>query len=206
MWTGTPPTTSSPSVTKRPGKPLDSEIRPWYTDPIGREKDNPVKYPNQVTASHIQVTDKEIEALAASLVKAIDRETDGLEYRIVYDGTGDCLKGKWVEFNFANPVVGRDWKRSRVYCTGFGVMLCRDRGPDMAKDANGEVPRPAPVREQYSASFTYFGHETRFRCRRRDGIRDGSAHWHQYDTDLPELDFSENIRYIAGITPEKKRK
>lgn len=181
-----------------------------------------MKYPNHITLDLKPMTMQEAEPLARNIRAWLNDA--GIEATLYMKKlTGNLTAGYRLICGFGRKIAGRDRKKAEIHCSGFEVIVHNTVGRDQMTDGNGmfvpaDPKRPTLVfgkwpcmvrlvgrrRTQYEAFFRFYGDERGYRCRSRWPI--GGESSFDYDTDISKLDFSKNIKYLAGIRPYSNRK
>ena len=160
-----------------------------------------MKHPHHITTDYLPVSKDEIRPVTEGILSRLS--AIGLKGKVSSRWTG--ISRVW-KVSFPKPVAGRDWKDSRIKCTGVAVHFCNGLGRDERRDENDRTVfvdgRPALEGEpyvQHTASFRFCGTETRYRCRSVESIQDKTMSVFQYDDDWNGIDFRQDIAYLAGI-------
>ena len=159
-----------------------------------------MKHDDMVSVHFHPVTDAEANAVADKIADGLRRI--GIRFRRRTTPTNAGLNGKIVDFTFDKRIRGRDWKDSRIDCTGLYVMVLKKHGYDGVWEKGGD----RPFYEQYGVTFGFQGTERMWRRRTKKVIQDNTMEVYQYDDDLDAIDFSRNIDYLAGIRPDPRMK
>jgi hypothetical protein len=165
-----------------------------------------MKHHNFIVQQNLPSTKEEIKPLIDQLVNGLSER--GIKATFSFSPSEAPVYGCGLIFDLAKPIVGRDWKKSRIECWGFRVFVYKSIGRDQKTDKNGyfvwdkEANRPAvkgKPYQQYSAKFCFYGNETRFRCRHKECIQDGTMKVYDYGDSVKEMDFLRNLDYLANI-------
>ncbi len=163
-----------------------------------------MKHGRHITESHLEPEAAEIEKFVSKLCTVFNKvlpENGMVIEHAPYDGMAVTIKAK-----FMDPYNGRDWKNSRINCTGFGCNVYLSRGRDEKHDENGhfiwengKVAVEGEPYTQYEVQFWFSGTEYRYRCRKREAIQDRTMKVYDYDDDLQNIDFTQNFEYLKNI-------
>lgn len=181
-----------------------------------------MKYPNHITLDLKPMTRQEVEPLVRN-IRAWLKDA-GIEATLCTKRlAGDMTSGYKLVCGLDRKIVGRDRRKAEIHCSGFKVVVRNTVGRDKMTDGNGMFVPADPKRTtlifgiwpcmvrlvgrrrtQYEAFFRFYGDERGYRCSSRRQICGESSY--DYDTDISKLDFSKNIKYLAGIRPYRNRK
>lgn len=165
-----------------------------------------MKHKDFICEKNLPSTKEEVKPLIDQLVKGLAKR--GIKAKFTFSPPEHPVYSCGLIFDLDKPIVGRDWKKSRIECWGFRVFVYKEIGRDEKKDSNGhfiwdkETNRPAvkgKPYQQYSAKFCFYGNETRFHCRNKECIQDGTMKVYDYDDAVENFDFLCNLDYLANI-------
>ena len=173
------------------------------TPPHNPIRNNTMKHPHQITLDHAEVTNAEVDIVRNPIMSALERL--GIKFTCKIS-CSSWDKGRIVNITFDKPLVGRDWKQSRIHCTGISIHIQHGIGADEKKvngmpvfDKSGNIVTIGPRYAQYDVYFRFTGTEIKYRGRNKYGIQDRTMNVFDYDDDLEAIDFTGNIDYLRPL-------
>ena len=163
-----------------------------------------MKYPKHIIQSYIPVSYEEVKPLVEKT--ALQLSKAGISASVDVS-SNTMMEGLTIQFKFANPIVGRDFDKSKIECKGFFLSINNGMGRNQAEDEHGnwfldENNHVAVCGEpyaQYQVFFRFCGNKRKYRCRNKLSIGNRNTLSFDYGTDMSDFDFGKNIQYLTTI-------